>query len=241
MQHHHAHLAACLAEHGELGPAIGAIFDGTGYGGRRHGVGRGAAVRRPARLRARRVPVPGADAGRRGGDPPAVADGLRVAGGRAGRAAAVACRSTRPPGSRSSELARSGVASPLTTSVGRLFDAVAALCGVRAEVNYEGQAAVELEALLDPAEAGALSAPAARRRRRAAGLDARPTVRLVVDDLRARRGGRPPSPPASTTRSRPPPPRRARGRWPPRHRDRRAVGRGVPEPAPAGAHARAAR
>jgi hydrogenase maturation protein HypF len=72
----------------------------------------------------------------------------------------------------------------VTTSAGRLFDAVAALCGVRMRVNYEGQAAIELEAMCDPGERTAYPLPLARDGGRIV-LDARKAVVAVVDDLAA--------------------------------------------------------
>jgi hydrogenase maturation protein HypF len=151
VQHHHAHLAAALAEHGLEGPAVGAIYDGSGYGtdgtiwGGEVLVGDLTKFERFAALRAVRMPG-GAAAihepwrmacswlAASGGEAPALPEAL------AGEVDAVRWRQV-------SGIAGSRAVSPETTSMGRLFDAVAALCGVRARVTYEGQAAVELESL----------------------------------------------------------------------------------------------
>jgi hydrogenase maturation protein HypF len=189
VQHHHAHLAACLADHGETGPAVGAIFDGSGYGtdgtvwggevlvggidgferaGHLHPVrlpGGDQAVRQPWRMACAWLVAAGPeDAEAPPPVPPALAGAVDDA-----RWRAVA------------SLARGGVAAPITTSAGRLFDAVAALCGVRPEVTYEGQAAAELEARCDPHERGGYPLPAGDGTL----LDARETIRSVARDVDA--------------------------------------------------------
>jgi len=188
VQHHHAHLAACLAEHGERAPAVGAIFDGTGYGD--DGTVWGGELLYGDLEDFERVgllfPVrmPGGEA--------AIRQPWRMA---CAWLAASVEGPPRPPRQLTrqvderaweqvSELAASGLASPLTTSAGRLFDAVAALCGLRAVVNYEGQAAVELEAACDLGEQRAYPMPLLDDDGPLV-MDARPLVRALVDDLDA--------------------------------------------------------
>ena len=173
VQHHHAHLAACLAEHGETGPALGAIYDGTGYG-TDGTVWGGELLRGDLRGFERvgslfAVPMPGGEAAIR--QPWRMACAWTQAAG----VEAPAALAARPGWDEVSALARTGLASPLTSSVGRLFDAVAALCGLRSEITYEGQAAIELEAACDEAERGAYPFDPS--------LDARPTVAAIVDDI----------------------------------------------------------
>jgi hydrogenase maturation protein HypF len=150
VQHHHAHLAAGLAEHGLRGPAVGAIFDGAGYGtdatvwGGELLVGGLDRFDRAGSLRPVRMP----------GGAAAIRQPWRMAASWLAEAFGAPQPLPRqlaaqvPPHrwDAIAGVAASPALSPLTTSMGRLFDAVGTLCGLRADVSYEGQAAVELEA-----------------------------------------------------------------------------------------------
>jgi hydrogenase maturation protein HypF len=186
VQHHHAHLAACLAEHGVTGPAIGAIYDGSGYGadgtvwGGELLLGDLASFERVGSLFP--VRMPGGEAAIRQPWRMACAWLLAALEHPPELPAGLAGRVSTQAWQQVAELAGKGLASPVTTSAGRLFDAAAALCGVRAGVTYEGQAAIEFEALCDgddhgayPLALGGDGGPLA--------LDARATIRALVDDL----------------------------------------------------------
>jgi hydrogenase maturation protein HypF len=182
VQHHHAHLAACLAEHGETGPAIGAIFDGAGLGtdgtvwGGELLAGGLTDFERAGHLWP--VRLPGGDSATRQPWRMACAWLAEAVEGPPPLPAALAGRVDEHKWRAVAEMVRTGLASPVTTSAGRLFDAVAALCGLRAQVTYEGQAAIELEAACDPRERGAYELPVD-----GGVLDARPLVLAVARDI----------------------------------------------------------
>jgi hydrogenase maturation protein HypF len=163
VQHHHAHIASCLADnHWPLdgGPVIGVCFDGAGYGLDGHSWGGEFLLadyrtcRRAAHLQY--MPLPGGDA--------AVRNPFRLSLGYL-QALFGAVPSFTIPADVSAEEADLVIQqigrrlnTPLTSSAGRLFDAVAALLGIRSRVSYEAQAAIELEMLAageraDPTEA----------------------------------------------------------------------------------------
>ncbi|OGO10024.1 MAG: carbamoyltransferase HypF [Chloroflexi bacterium RBG_13_68_17] len=192
VQHHHAHIAAGMAEHGLPGdePVIGVAFDGTGYGD--DGAVWGGEILLADYVGYRRachlayVPLPGGDLAvrqpwrmaltwlRHAGLP--WSDGLATL-------QAVPPAQVRLLGSLLEAAADDPTPSvrlAKTSSVGRLFDAVAALVGLRQEVNYEAQAAMELEALVDPHEVSAYPFDLGREQ-----IDPTPALRAIVADLRA--------------------------------------------------------
>jgi hydrogenase maturation protein HypF len=145
VQHHHAHLASCMADNLLTEPVIGVTFDGTGYGsdgaiwGGEFMVGDYLSFERAAHLRY--VRLPGGERAIREPWRMAVAY-LEAAGEEPGELAErldpTALATVR-------KMIARGLNAPWTSSAGRLFDAVAALTGVRERVTYEGQAAMELE------------------------------------------------------------------------------------------------
>jgi len=160
VQHHHAHIASCLADNQADGPVIGVAFDGTGYGtdgtiwGGEFLIAGTGGFERAAHLAP--VPMPGGAAAIR--QPWRMAAAYLDAADPAGCGDLDVARRNQRLWPAVVSMARRGVNAPLTSSAGRLFDAVAAIMGVRDAINYEGQAAVELEQLADPAEPGAYRA-----------------------------------------------------------------------------------
>ena len=195
VQHHHAHVASCMAENGLTGRVIGVAFDGTGYGtdGRIWGgeflTVDYAGFERQAHLRY--VPLPGGDA--------AVRQPWRSAlswlteafpstpeTGTPGWESAC-CHELLPQVPRRElelvgRMMSRGVNTVLTSSCGRLFDAVAAMIGLRQEITFEGQAAIELETIVGFGIEG--SYPFAIIRGRPAQIDMCPAIREIVRDLR---------------------------------------------------------
>jgi len=160
VQHHHAHLAAVMAEHGLAGPAVGLIMDGTGYGpdgtiwGGEVLVGDAGGFERVGHFDP--VPLPGGDAAVRAPWRQAVsylrhAYGPEFFGENGEEFGFLGDRPVEPV----LEMLQRGVNSPLTSSCGRLFDAVAAIVGPWTDAAYEAQAAIEFMALTDHAAVAA--------------------------------------------------------------------------------------
>jgi hydrogenase maturation protein HypF len=162
VQHHHAHVAAVAAEHGVTTPVVGLAFDGTGYGDDGNVWGAEVLVsdlsgyRRVAQMRY--VPLPGGDVAAR--EPWRVAVGYEALAGWHSEAFGLAYYGV-PNSLRAGvqQQVERGVNTPLASSMGRLFDAAAAVMGVRRHASFEGQAAMELEALAGDEPAAPLPFP----------------------------------------------------------------------------------
>ncbi|MCE0499378.1 MAG: carbamoyltransferase HypF [Methylacidiphilales bacterium] len=156
VQHHWAHVLSCMAENEIEAPALGVSWDGTGYGldgtiwGGEFLLAEGESFRRVAHFRQFRLP--GGEAAIR--EPRRTALGLLFAmqGGRLFESGdAVPLRDfSRAELTLIRQMLEKGFQSPVTSSAGRLFDAVAALIGLRQRVHFEGQAAMELEFAVEP-------------------------------------------------------------------------------------------
>ncbi len=187
VQHHHAHIAAVMAERGLEGPVVGLALDGTGFGA--DGTIWGGEILRVDSLgferlgHFRQVPLPGGAK--------AIKEPWRTALGYLwtigpdnleGRYADLLAAWPNRDARIILQMLSRRFNCPLTSSCGRLFDAAAALCGIRLSVNYEGQAAIELEQAIEPDdghyEGGLESGPDSIL------IDQLPIIEALIEDVR---------------------------------------------------------
>lgn len=185
VQHHHAHVASCMADNGLRGKVIGVAFDGTGYGIDGHIWGGEfmtadfAGFERRAHFRY--VPMPGGDA--------AVRQPWRMALSWLRESFGTELPADLPLFRQVAEreielvsrMVARGINTSLTSSCGRLFDAVASLIGLRHEVTFEGQAAIELETATERGVEDCYSFEIGSSE--PAQIDMRPAIREIVLDV----------------------------------------------------------
>jgi hydrogenase maturation protein HypF len=189
VQHHFAHVAACMAENDLDAPVLGVAWDGTGFGtdrtiwGGEFLVPHDDGFERVATLRPFRLP----------GGERAVREPRRTAFGLLHEVygdtlvsrtdlAPVAAFGERERRVLARMLARD-LNAPVTTSAGRLFDAVASLCGLCQRMSFEGQAAMALEFAIDERESGRYPVSLGRRADGPLVLDWTPAIEAVIGDV----------------------------------------------------------
>lgn len=188
VQHHHAHIASAMAEHNLSGEVIGISFDGTGFGtdGNIWGGEFLIASRRDSRRAAhlKYMKLPGGDMAAREPwrmavsyliDACGTTDALRGFKERIGPNADIVAA-----------MVRKGVNSPLTSSMGRLFDAVASIAGIRDEITFEAEAAIELENTADVKGNGSLPYQFIIKGGNPVQIDPAPMIRAIADDVNGR-------------------------------------------------------
>jgi hydrogenase maturation protein HypF len=192
VQHHHAHIVSVTAEHGIDDPVIGVSFDGTGYGtdgtiwGGEILIGDWEGFTRAGHLA--QVPMPGGAAAVRRPARMALGTLLGLEPELLDHDGAQPLLSRLAEGEERliRQMVEQDINSPLTSSMGRLFDSVAAIIGVRDDALYEGQAAIELEACAASDPDGTLGSyefdvidgePIV--------IDPRPVLRSILDDVAA--------------------------------------------------------
>ncbi|UCG67487.1 MAG: carbamoyltransferase HypF, partial [Deltaproteobacteria bacterium] len=189
VQHHFAHALSCMAEHGSVGPALAVVMDGTGYGedgtvwgGEFFEVTVGEYKRRG---HIRHMPMPGSER--------AVKEPWRMAAAYVERIYGDLERLDIPfircidleKWSQIRSAVRAQINSPLCSSMGRLFDAASALLGVRRSVNYEGQAAAELEQIAKPGERGDYPFEILRENETLI-VNPDPIIEAIIEDIRGK-------------------------------------------------------